>query len=374
MDNQKRDLRLDILRFLAILLVLGRHTFLILEEYLNISPGKRSITQEFYIKWLDIGWVGVDLFFVLSGFLISDLIFKTLKKGKFTYKNFFIRREIKIYIPFLIFIMLTSVMHYAGKHTIDFIAVLKELTFIQNYTLGIWNHTWSLAVEEHFYIILPLLIVTFFRKGIINYFPHLLVTLMFVALGIRILHLYTSSGEISTTTFFLPTHLRFDSFIPGVLIAYVKNFKLELFQKILSTSKVYLVCIFLASISILFIYPELSPFMVTIGFSILSVGFASFLLLFLSADTKFFDRVKLFKLMAAIGKDSYSIYLWHMSILLLVVYQLPKVIHFKLEYYILIPVYMIVSIIFGIIMSIIIEIPILKLRDKYFPSYLQNKN
>jgi peptidoglycan/LPS O-acetylase OafA/YrhL len=77
-----RNERLDILRCIAILLVFGRHGFI-------------------YGTWMNVGWAGVDLFFVLSGFLISGLLFNEYQKtGEISLKRFYLRRGFKIYPAF----------------------------------------------------------------------------------------------------------------------------------------------------------------------------------------------------------------------------------------------------------------------------------
>mgnify|MGYP001205359475 CR=1 FL=1 len=96
-----RNLNLDILRAIAILLVLGRHMQVCPSD---ISPTISAITQ----KWQDIGWIGVDLFFVLSGFLVSMLLFKEVRiKGRLSIRHFLIRRGLKIYPSFYFFILVT---------------------------------------------------------------------------------------------------------------------------------------------------------------------------------------------------------------------------------------------------------------------------
>ncbi len=84
-----RNEGLDIVRAIAVVLVIGRHLPLMKDTSLALQ------------YWHRIGWVGVDLFFVLSGFLISNLIFEEIKrKGSFDLRRFLVRRALKIYPPF----------------------------------------------------------------------------------------------------------------------------------------------------------------------------------------------------------------------------------------------------------------------------------
>src|SRR6266853_2366261 len=116
-----RNKRLDILRCIAVFSVMILHG--------NIWP--------FFGK---IGWVGVDLFFVLSGFLISGLLFSEYKtRNLISFKRFFIRRGLKIYPAFYLFLFLTGMLSRIVFHTIAPAAhYLQEVFFVQNYWHGVW--------------------------------------------------------------------------------------------------------------------------------------------------------------------------------------------------------------------------------------------
>ncbi len=140
-----RNRGLDSLRGLAILLVLGVHV--------QASP-----------TWAKVGWLGVDLFFVLSGFLISNLLFSEYKThGSINLKSFYIRRGFKLYPSFYFLVLATILYCWIAGRGIRLGTALAEVTFMQNYFTGLWGHTWSLAVEEHFYILLPLSLVCMAR-------------------------------------------------------------------------------------------------------------------------------------------------------------------------------------------------------------------
>ena len=118
--------QIDFLRGIAVILVLFRH--------FKIVPVLYSI-----------GWIGVDLFFVLSGYLVSGLLFKEYQKfGSIKPGLFLIRRGFKIYPLFYLAIGMTVVINYFLKGTINWSQVIPELIFVQNYFKGLWNHTWSL--------------------------------------------------------------------------------------------------------------------------------------------------------------------------------------------------------------------------------------
>src|SRR5437867_1416823 len=141
----KRNQSLDVLRCVAILLVLGRHL-------------------DYYPLWSKIGWIGVDLFFVLSGFLVSGLLFHEFKEhGRINFRRFILRRGLKIWPAFYTYILITAVLvafiqyHRAGAFPWrQFVTTSLFLRFYFPSDSRFFDHIWSLAVEEHFYLILPL--------------------------------------------------------------------------------------------------------------------------------------------------------------------------------------------------------------------------
>ncbi len=114
-----RNRSLDVLRGLAILLVLGRH-------------------NEYYSLWQRAGWIGVDLFFVLSGFLISGLLFSEYAEtGTINLGRFLLRRGLKIYPAYYFFVLFWLPFNL---HQLK----LSDLFFMQSYFPGYWGHDSSL--------------------------------------------------------------------------------------------------------------------------------------------------------------------------------------------------------------------------------------
>src|SRR5205814_1907553 len=161
-----RNLQLDFLRGVAILLVILRHTALF-----HIPGWEASLVQ--------FGWAGVDLFFVLSGFLISGLLFSEYRQnGMIRFARFAVRRALKIY-PAFYFLVLLTVLAGIAFHTSDAVLrpLLHDVFFIQSYIPGTYGHFWSLSVEEHFYILLPVLLYfIFILAGVFLISPGFLLT------------------------------------------------------------------------------------------------------------------------------------------------------------------------------------------------------
>jgi peptidoglycan/LPS O-acetylase OafA/YrhL len=337
-----RNQSLDVLRALAVLLVMGRHF-------------------PYYALWGRVGWNGVDLFFVLSGFLISGLLFQEYKRtGMIDFWRFMFRRGLKIWPPLYVFLMAmaTAVLLSHQAFPRGFFAAAAG--FYMNYFLsaGVHNavpttsylvtHTWSLAVEEHFYVFLPLLLVVLIKlRRDFRFIPLIFSGLAAVSLALRVATHPTESYA---------THLRIDGLFAGVALGYLYHFKPSSFQRL---TKNYVLLIWISTMLLPVSFPWESRVMQTVGISCLSIGF-SLLIAWASVRTAN-DRVStsMMRGLAGIGFYSYSIYLWHAPIAVLFRFKyLPSTISFW--------AYIVAATSIGIGMARVIEQPALSLRDKWY--------
>ena len=360
-----RNKRLDILRCLAILMVIVAH----------------ARVPIFLAK---AGWSGVDLFFVLSGFLISGLLYSEFKKrGSISFKRFFIRRGFKIYPPFYVMLLATYIaqrlLWHAPPQSVGH--YLREIFFIQNYRFGIWTHTWSLAVEEHFYIALAVLLLALasYSSNRTNPFEKIPWVFMFLSFGCLVLRILTI--QLTPPTEFLtpevtnPTHLRIDALFFGVLWGYLYHFRPELIRAFSASwrKRIFLAVATLALLSPGYFLQRESYAMLTFGLTSLYLGYGCLLVLFLEVRDVLPSRwpavaAKIGTVGAYIGTHSYSIYLWHVPFLVAVPVFLRKVLHLKPPSLVAHLINVIGSCALGIAMANIIEFPALRLRDKLFPA------
>lgn len=354
-----RNKTIDFLRGIAILLTLFRHFG---------YSGTFGLAKK-------IGWIGVELFFVLSGFLVSGLIFDEYEKSKkFDGKLFLIRRGFKIYPGFWILILCSILYQYLFFGNVYWDFALRQLFFIQNY-FPKSDHSWSLAIEEHFYfliVILFLLIIKYSKNpSKIILTGSIMIIIYGIAAKAAMFFLYP---EFSTHTHLFPTHLRIDSLIIGLLIAHISRKKPEIIVNIMRHKKIMYVFVAMG-LSPPFIwdidqYPS-QLYLSSFGLSAISISFG--LLLILLLNNKNFERQvskilgnSIFNTIAKIGFYSYSIYLWHLMVKT-IMYNFLWLQGNTLNGYIVFVIYMIVTIGFGIIVGRLIEIPFLKLRERYFP-------
>jgi peptidoglycan/LPS O-acetylase OafA/YrhL len=272
----------------------------------------------------DGGWSGVDLFFVLSGFLITDILLDA--KGKPHYfRNFYVRRVLRIFpvyyaALFLYFVIFPILPHlgfaaYVEGSRGDQVWFWTYLTNFRLSWLGHWypnvvpNVYWSLSVEEHFYLLWPAVVWLTDRRRLV----WVCVALLAGALGLRILLYATGAGPIPN---YVLTPCRLDSIAAGGLIAVLVRERG--IDPLLPWARAGLVAglALVAGIAVREgAFRESTPLMSTVGYSVLWTLFGSLLVLSLaSAPGRPLHRIFTARPMAAFGKYSYAIYLLHAPI------------------------------------------------------------
>jgi peptidoglycan/LPS O-acetylase OafA/YrhL len=208
---------LDGVRGIAVLLVVVYHAFVF-----STSPLEGRIAT-----LASYGFAGVDLFFVLSGFLITGILLSA--KGKPAYfRNFYAKRALRIwplYYLLLLFAfgLLPFLIHHAhlamgesalleGKSKIVYIFLLQNLWYPGSAGPTILGMTWSLAIEEQFYIVWPWLVLLCGRKTLVC----ILAAILVLSPGIR---LWASLHGVSREAIYYMTWFRLDGLALGALIA-----------------------------------------------------------------------------------------------------------------------------------------------------------
>jgi peptidoglycan/LPS O-acetylase OafA/YrhL len=358
----KRLISFDLLRLLAVVLVLGAH----MEE---VPAAWTSWTADLLRVARRQGGLGVELFFVLSGVLVSGLIFSEYKRrGEFSLSRFYVRRAWRIYPPFyvlIVFAYLYSLIVFDWK--IRDRVIFTEIFFIQNYQQAYWNHTWTLAVEEHFYFLLPLLLAFLVRRNRdaadpFRAMPALVIGAVVLFAGIRTIN-YLVRAEYSYYTHSWNTHLRLDSLFFGLGIAYAYHFHREWFESRLRPLRHGLIFLGAALLTSP-IWLPLDPgrfYELTLGYTQKFVGAGLVVAGLMLCDI---PRNRLTLSLAALGAYSYSIYLWHMAI---IYYAAPNL-RDSWSWGARTMLYVVGAFVIGIAMAKIVELPLLKIRDRWYPS------
>lgn len=320
-----------------------------------------SVVLFHFNQTLPYGSLGVDLFFVISGLLVGGLLTKPFLNGeKIGFFNFFLRRGFKIwpsYYTFLILGTIIAVLTYNSHNSsqiIPFTDFKRYLLFYQNYT-GLpfhwsFDHVWSLCVEEHFYILLPLMFITL-RLIKANWKVLLASLIILIVFGFifKILMLYFTNGKDTYSA----THNRIDALAWGVLL----NLIIIQFSSTIKKHKnLFLISItgligFMASIA-LDVYLDSIFYNKVVLHSI--IPFFFFLMIL---GTYYYDFSKL-KSLRIIGYYSYNWYLWHPVFAVIIIQNIGN------GFYGLVS-YLLVSFAVGVFFTITIEEPALKMRKLY---------
>ena len=224
--------------------------------------------------------------------------------------RFLIRRGFKIYPAFWVLIAVTVPLWIPRHHNVPWRRLGVELCFVQNYLPGLWVHTWSLAVEEHFYL---LLVAGFFfltRRRSSHPFevvPHAFVV---VALACQVLRLWNGSrGHFEYNTHLFATHLRIDSLFFGVLIGWWFHHQPANFKAFAQRCRVPLSLTAAALLAPAICWPvERTPFLSIWGPALFYLGGGCLLISSLGFAM---PASRLVEAIAYGGSHSYSIYPWH---------------------------------------------------------------
>lgn len=265
------------------------------------------------------GFIGVDIFFVISGFLISDIIFSNLEHNSFSIVEFY-RRRIKRIFPALLlvlisclvfgwFLLLADEYRSLGKH------IVAGSVFLSNFALwkesGYFDissalkpllHLWSLAIEEQFYIIWPVLMALVWK----NKLSFVTATAIVAAISFSF-SIYTIDSE-PTAAFYLPFP-RFWELMLGSLLAFIVLHQPNLIAKYKNPQSALGVAL------IIFGFFVLDSFSLFPGWWALLPTLGAFLIISAGSEAWFNRNILSNKYLVWFGLISYPLYLWHWPIL-----------------------------------------------------------
>ena len=287
------------------------------------------------------GFIGVDIFFVISGFLMTSIVIKSLDKGNFSLLKFYLARGIRI-VPALFvvstivlilgwFLVLPTDYKALAKHTLSSINFFSNIVYWREsgyFDTDSHNkallHTWSLSVEWQFYLVFPIIVALLYkikksRNFLLTFF--ILGTIISLILSIIITAKNPSAGF-----FLLPT--RAWEMLAGGLIFFIPKEKVP-YKKPLEFIGFFLIAISCYIFSTDTLWPSYNAILPVLG---------AFLILLAHQQNSIFTKGSVFQWL---GNNSYSIYLWHWPIVFFLHY------FYKNDDYIFITAGIILSIILG---------------------------
>lgn len=214
-----------------------------------------------------IGWAGVDLFFVLSGYLIGN----QLLAQRVPLATFFGRRLLRT-LPNYYVVLAAYCLFPAALGGSATAPLWRFLTFTQNFGLQYgqtFTHSWSLCIEEQFYVVLPLALLLLRRAPAAWAAMALAVA---AAIAYRA-HAWGDGMQPFSQELYYSSFARFDELLPGVAIAMLKNFHRPLYERVLTHSKLLLVAGLGMACWLLARFEDESFFVTAFGFTLLSMSF-----------------------------------------------------------------------------------------------------
>jgi peptidoglycan/LPS O-acetylase OafA/YrhL len=344
----KRIANLDLIRAVAILAVVVYHTVQMVgrDGFISIA------------KYTHVGQYGVDLFFVLSGFLIGQLYWhEQIERGRVDIPRFILRRLLRTYPPYAIALVFSFLPVWLSRHqAFDF----GYLFFLQNYDdrIPFFLVSWSLCIEEHFYIFLPFVLYGLRRLKPARVLAVLL-ALATVSLILRLL-LVRFTDNLPFGYYLTATHFRFEGLVLGVAAAHIFTYFPHI-SHWLARPLCNLVILALSALLVP-IAPALpTSFMYYVGPSLIALIFSLLVLSLVSSKPISWANHRLVKILAI---SSYSIYLTHAVIIHFVLTIANKLgINSVVTWLIMVGTILPI----GYIFHIVIEKSALSWRDKLVP-------
>lgn len=303
---------LDFLRALAIIFVFIYH-------YGGMFP---------HPEWTNtisrFGWTGVDLFFVLSGYLIASQLFAAIQKTQSVdIKTFYLKRFFRIIPVYLLVVAIYFL--FPVVHEREALAPLwKYISFTQNFgldlrTQGTFSHAWSLCIEEQFYLLLPLLLYSLIRFKWLKFGMHILVFLFVLGFAARLFSWYQLVAPFAEDDAFYiywykwlyyPSYNRLDGLLVGVSLAAIFAFKPQWKNWIIQHPNFTLIGgIFVLTAAYFLCIDQATIAASVLGFPLIALGYGLLVANAINPTTRLYKLQS--KVIARIAMFSYSIYLTH---------------------------------------------------------------
>jgi peptidoglycan/LPS O-acetylase OafA/YrhL len=377
-ENKRFYPALDGLRALAVLMVFYQH-------YLNLHAA---------FAW---GWTGVDFFFVLSGFLITGILYDT-RNTEYRFRNFYVRRTLRIfplyYGVLLVALLLTPIFHwiwhpgwylwplYLGNYVrfiwlSDFVQntlTLEHLRSARQFHtpfILLLGHFWSLCVEEQFYLVWPLIV--FFVKDRVR-LRNFCIAVCILSLAARVACLYlVPQPYLKAELLYRLTPLRADALLLGGLLALLlRGPEAQWLGRILRpalylfiASFVVFEMVFRLSMHHVYYPDATTPGLSTIGFTLIDL-FAGIIILFSLEPSSYAYRLFTLKPLRRLGQMSYGFYVFHDIPHFAYVFLVSRLFgHFRHDRFVIALVALVGTLVLSYLSFRFFEAPFLRLKDRF---------
>ena len=332
-------------------------------------------------NWLSGGFLGVDIFFVISGFLITGIIITEIQQNSFSFKQFYTRRIKRIYPAFITVMALVSFIASVIFIYNDFNKLRKTIelaiAFLSNFYLGLTQgyfdlsanenpvlHIWSLAVEEQYYLIFPLILILAYKKfREIKALFIITLILFFILLATSFIPANFYKEVLHQPNIYYLSNLRFPELLVGSLLAIYHNLSASK-QASKQASNVIAILSTLLLFSCLFLMNNNIAYIP--GITLILPCIFTALIIHTTSQNNIVKLCLSNKVIVFIGKISYSLYLYHWIFIALAYYITgEKQINNQS-----IAIVTVLTIIFSVLSYYLIEQPIRKSKLNFKQSFL----
>ncbi len=355
---------LDTLRALAVSVVVLHHYVLFVSDAPTFG-------------WVgEIGWVGVDLFFALSGYLIGNQIFAALKSpGGFSLKHFYARRLLRT-LPNYWAVLALYFLWPAFRGDAPLLPLWKYATFIQNFALepgSAFSHSWSLAIEEQFYMLLPAVaLIGAACKGSLR-LAWTGIALAFIAGMLVRADLWQAIDAHTHKLYFYFKYIyysslcRYDELLAGVALALLRNHHPSAWGRLTKHGNLMgLAGLLACGVAFWFFLDDRYGFGITVfGFPLMALGF-SLLIVAGVAEGSLLRNLRV-PGAGALALWSYAIYLLHKPVCVMAAKWMAGM-GYGAEHPFTIAGLLLLSVLTGWLLYKMVETPFMLLRERYVPS------
>jgi len=349
---------LDLLRAVAVIWVMLFHSYIV-----------GGLGPDF--EWLSrFGWAGVDMFFVLSGFLIGIQVMRPLQRGeRLSISGFYARRAWRILPAFFVvlaaYACVPSLREAPGLQPWWQFATFTVNLLIEYSKNKAFSHAWSLCVEEHFYLIFPLLAVWIAGRRSHRGVPRLFVALVLFGMLLRaVVWLHDTASDPPRNWFiediYYPSWMRMDGLLVGVMLATLRTYRPQTWVRLQARSNECLFVALALSCLAFWLFRDRTGLLAnTFGWPLLSLGFG----LFVIAGSTQKSLIGRWRIPGAtwVAAISYSLYLSHKIAFHLVEIALKP--HLGLHTMLTFTLYAAATLLLGAALYYGVERPFLRWRD-----------
>ena len=301
---------------------------------LSYSPalnGLRGIAilmvMSFHARLLKGGFIGVDIFFVLSGFLITSLLVSEFDQyGAVSLSNFYMRRVLRLGPALIALLIVFCVVSFAlldvEKASSNYIDALISLFYLSNWARAFsihppdfLGHTWSLSIEEQFYIFWPIILLTLLR--VCNKRYQVVVFTVAIVLLSWILRIYLLSNGATPDRLYNGLDTRADALMVGCTLGVTMSFwsirasARNIFSKLL----VIIALVSMACLLAFLMFGKcLAPWMLQYGYLVTELLAAILVIDVLISPQSVIRKLLTMRWLVWVGSISYGLYLWHFPV------------------------------------------------------------